>query len=56
NAAPAPTGEACPQCGKPLVQRSGKFGPFVGCSGYPACRYIAGKGRDNAPQHSESKP
>ncbi|MGH2369670.1 MAG: topoisomerase DNA-binding C4 zinc finger domain-containing protein [Chloroflexota bacterium] len=31
---------ACPQCGKPLVQRVSQFGPFWGCSGYPACRYI----------------
>ncbi|MBN1135643.1 MAG: type I DNA topoisomerase [Anaerolineae bacterium] len=32
-------GEACPQCGEPLVRRKGKHGPFVGCSAYPACRY-----------------
>jgi DNA topoisomerase-1 len=35
-----PTGEACPQCGRPLVTRAGKRGPFVGCSGYPDCTYI----------------
>jgi DNA topoisomerase-1 len=34
------TGQACPQCGKPLVRRTSKFGPFIGCSGYPKCRYI----------------
>ena len=39
------TGEACPECGRPLLQQfSAKTGkPFVGCSGYkedPACRYI----------------
>jgi len=37
---PEPTGEACPECGRPLVRRSGRFGPFVGCSGYPECKYI----------------
>lgn len=37
----APTGAVCPKCGQPLVQRTGKFGPFTGCSGFPACRYIA---------------
>ncbi|MGH7641772.1 MAG: type I DNA topoisomerase [Candidatus Dormibacteria bacterium] len=38
--APAePTGENCPDCGKPLVQRRGRFGPFVSCSGYPGCKY-----------------
>lgn len=31
---------SCPECGKRLRRRSGKFGPFVGCSGYPECGYI----------------
>ncbi|MEI7668292.1 MAG: topoisomerase DNA-binding C4 zinc finger domain-containing protein, partial [Erysipelotrichaceae bacterium] len=35
-----PTGEDCPQCGKPLVKKTGRFGPFVGCSDYPKCKYI----------------
>jgi DNA topoisomerase-1 len=35
-----PTGEKCPQCGKDLVSRRGKYGPFVGCSGYPVCKYV----------------
>lgn len=30
----------CPQCGKPLRRLVGKFGPFIACSGYPACKYI----------------
>ncbi len=29
----------CPKCGKKLVTRKGKRGVFVGCSGYPKCRY-----------------
>jgi DNA topoisomerase-1 len=37
---PEPTGEDCPECGKPLVRRVGRYGPFVGCSGYPDCKYI----------------
>jgi DNA topoisomerase-1 len=32
--------ERCPDCGRQLMQRFGRFGPFVGCSGYPDCRYI----------------
>lgn len=32
--------ELCPKCGKPLQERRGKYGPFVACSGYPACKYI----------------
>lgn len=30
----------CPQCQKNLVQRVGKFGPFIACPGYPECKYI----------------
>ncbi|MED4785237.1 nuclease-related domain-containing protein [Brevibacillus choshinensis] len=33
-------GDNCPRCGGKLVQRRGKFGPFLGCSGFPACRFI----------------
>jgi DNA topoisomerase I len=29
----------CPRCGKPLVQRTSKYGPFLGCSGFPKCRF-----------------
>ena len=34
------TGEACPECGNPLVIRKGKYGEFVACSNYPECKYI----------------
>ncbi len=30
----------CPQCGRNLVQKIGKFGPFLACPGYPECKYI----------------
>ena len=32
--------ETCPECGRPLQRKFGRFGPFVGCSGYPDCKYI----------------
>ncbi|PAF54344.1 DNA topoisomerase I [Helicobacter sp. 13S00482-2] len=35
-----PTGEFCPKCGKELVKRSGRYGEFIACSGYPKCKYI----------------
>ena len=38
--APQPTGEDCPNCGKPLVLRQGAYGEFVSCSGYPKCKYV----------------
>lgn len=31
--------ESCPRCGKELVKRNGKNGQFIGCSGFPKCRY-----------------
>ena len=40
-AAPAPeVKENCSLCGKPMVMRWSKRGPFLGCSGFPACRNI----------------
>lgn len=33
-------GKVCPECGKPLVYRKGRYGEFIGCSDYPKCRYI----------------
>ncbi len=33
------TGEGCPQCGKEVLLRSGRYGLFMGCSGYPECDY-----------------
>jgi len=31
------TEEVCDKCGKPMVIKIGKFGPFLACSGYPDC-------------------
>jgi DNA topoisomerase-1 len=36
---PKPTGEICPACGAALVTRQGRYGPFVGCSSFPRCKY-----------------
>lgn len=32
-------GEPCPSCKSPLVLRTGKFGKFIACSTFPACKY-----------------
>jgi DNA topoisomerase-1 len=32
--------EACPKCGKPMLQRDGQYGEFIACSGYPKCKYV----------------
>jgi DNA helicase IV len=32
--------EICPGCGQgTMVERKGKYGPFLGCSTFPACKY-----------------
>jgi DNA topoisomerase I len=32
--------DPCPKCGKEMIVRYGRFGKFLGCSGYPECRHI----------------
>ena len=33
-----PTDEICEKCGRPMVIKSGRYGKFVACSGFPECR------------------
>ncbi|CEJ69903.1 DNA topoisomerase 1 [Chryseobacterium oranimense G311] len=33
----------CPNCGGNLIERSGKYGSFLGCSNYPGCKYTRNK-------------
>ncbi len=33
------TGEMCPECGKELVIKDGRYGSFIACSGFPECKY-----------------
>jgi len=35
-----PVDETCEQCGRPMLLRWGKYGKFLGCSGYPECKSI----------------
>ncbi|HDZ90573.1 MAG: type I DNA topoisomerase [Deltaproteobacteria bacterium] len=37
------TGEkkgTCEKCGRPMVEKNGKYGPFIACTGYPECKNI----------------
>src|SRR5690348_11698454 len=39
-ATPAETDEVCPECGEGhLVRKASRFGPFMGCSRYPKCKF-----------------
>jgi DNA topoisomerase-1 len=33
-----PTDELCVNCGKPMVIKTGRFGKFISCTGYPECK------------------
>jgi len=35
--------EKCPNCGRQLVLKQGRFGEFTACTGYPECRYVKQK-------------
>jgi len=35
-----PVGRNCPDCGKELIERYGRFGKFIGCSDFPECKFI----------------
>ena len=48
-----PTGEKCPECNSDLVERSGKFGMFIACSGYPKCKWTPPKPESAKPQPTD---
>jgi DNA topoisomerase-1 len=48
--AEAGTEHMCDKCGKPLAQKKGRFGPFLGCTGYPECKNIVKLDRSGQPK------
>ena len=43
--------EACPECGKPLAKKLSRYGSFISCTDYPACKYkrsLSGETQDDA--------
>lgn len=51
NAASAPemSDVMCNLCGKPMIMKKSRFGPFLGCSGYPECTNTRRLGKDGKP-------
>ena len=45
-ASPRPPGLTCPKCKKELLVRRGRLGEFLGCSGYPKCKFTQNFTRD----------
>ncbi len=50
--------ENCPECSKPLSKRLGRRGSFIGCTGYPECKYtrnVDGEQEETAPEEVEGR-
>jgi DNA topoisomerase-1 len=47
--APEVSDVMCNLCGKPMVIKKSRFGPFLGCSGYPECTNTRRIGKDGKP-------
>lgn len=43
------TGQLCEKCGSPMVVKRGRFGKFIACSNFPACKNILKEKKDAAP-------
>ena len=50
-----PTEEICEKCGSPMVIKTGRYGKFLACSGFPKCRNIKSLGKtDGGPAEPET--
>jgi DNA topoisomerase-1 len=43
----------CEKCGSPMVQKSSKYGNFLGCSSYPTCKHTHPLTKENLPAPKE---
>ncbi len=53
-----PTDQVCEECGKPLVERWGRHGRFLACTGFPDCRHtrpLSGEGTAAAIEQTDEK-
>jgi len=48
------TEETCPDCGKPLAIKLGRYGRFLACTGYPECKHSRPLAKNG--ENSEEKP
>jgi len=53
-----PSDEVCQECGKPMVEKTGRWGKFLACTGYPECRNTKpmAKARKGSEKASADKP
>ncbi|MBI2635111.1 MAG: type I DNA topoisomerase [Parcubacteria group bacterium] len=45
----------CPECGKPVIIRMGRYGKFYACTGFPACKYTANLEKPSSAEATEGK-
>ena len=45
-----------PVCDRPLQRRKGRYGEFVGCSGYPECKFIRKDEKDEPKPTGQTCP
>ena len=48
--------ENCPECGKGLSIRLGRNGKFIGCDGYPDCKYTRNIKKDSDEESDDDAP
>lgn len=46
--------ETCPECGKPMAIKLGRYGKFLACTGYPECKHARPLGKNGGT--GEEKP
>lgn len=47
--------EKCEKCGSPMVIKTGRFGPFLGCSNFPECKNIKSMSKGTAEEDEKLK-
>jgi len=50
-----PLGRNCPQCGSELLLRSGRYGEFIACSGFPKCKYTEQVEKEGEPKRTTAQ-
>ncbi len=49
------TDKKCPQCGKPLKIKLGRYGKFLACSGFPECKHTEPLVSENLPEETSKE-
>ncbi len=47
--------EKCEKCGSPMVIKTGRFGPFLGCSNFPECKNIKSMSKGDTQEDEKLK-